>query len=274
MKQFFFISVLTALFISGCKDNNPTDPDIETEIPAGYQLVWSDEFDYTGLPDDSKWSYDIGGSGWGNNEAQYYTGSRLKNCEVKDGNLYINTIKEDFEGKKYTSARLVTRSKGDWTYGRVEVKAKLPEGIGMWPAIWMLPTDWVYGGWPESGEIDIMENLGYIPYYVAATVQTKSYNIIKGTHKTAITMVPDCYSAFHKYILEWDSGEIRIYVDSELYLTFKNQGTGFEVWPFDKQFHLILNVAVGGTFGGAQGIDDSIFPRSMVIDYVRVYQKK
>jgi len=274
MKQFLFLSVLTVLFVGGCKDNNPKDPDTDSEIPDGYQLVWSDEFNYTGLPDVSKWSYDIGGSGWGNNEAQYYTGSSLKNAEVKGGYLYINAIKEDFEGKKYTSARLVTRTKGDWTYGRVEVKAKLPDGIGMWPAIWMLPTDWVYGGWPDSGEIDIMESLGYIPYYVAATIQTKSYNFIQGTHKTAIFGVPDCYSEFHKYILEWEAGEMRIYVDSQLYLTFKNQVTGFEVWPFDKQFHLILNVAVGGTFGGVQGIDDSIFPRSMVIDYVRVYQKK
>ena len=275
MKQiFFFFFVLIALFIGGCKDNNPKDSNPDSEIPTGYQLVWSDEFNYAGLPDASKWSYDIGGNGWGNNEAQYYTGSRLKNSEVKDGYLYINAIKEDFEGKKYTSARLVTRTKGDWTYGRVEVKAKLPDGIGMWPAIWMLPTDGAYGGWPASGEIDIMESLGYIPYYVAATIQTKSYNYIQGTHKTAIFSVPDCYSAFHKYILEWDATEMRIYVDSQLYLTFKNQGTGFESWPFNKQFHLLLNVAVGGTFGGAQGIDDSIFPRSMVIDYVRVYQKK
>ena len=274
MKQFFFISVLTVLFIGGCKDNSPMDPDTESEIPAGYQLVWSDEFNYTGLPDASKWSYDIGGSGWGNNEAQYYTGSSLKNSEVKGGFLYINAIKEDFEGKKYTSARLVTRTKGDWTYGRVEVKAKLPDGIGMWPAIWMLPTDWVYGGWPASGEIDIMENLGYIPYFISATVQTKSYNILTNSQKQAITGVSDCYAQFHKYILEWESTELRIYVDSKLYHTFKNEGNGFEVWPFDKQFHLIMNVAVGGTYGGAQGIDDNIFPRSMVIDYVRVYQKK
>jgi len=275
MKQFFFfISVLTALFMGGCKDNNPKDSNPDSEVPAGYQLVWNDEFNYNGLPDDSKWSYDIGGTGWGNNEAQYYTGSRLKNSEVKGGYLYINTIREDFEGKKYTSARLVTRAKGDWIYGRIEVKAKLPEGIGMWPAIWMLPTDGAYGGWPASGEIDIMESLGYIPYYVAATVQTKAYNFIQGTQKTAIFGVPDCYSAFHKYILEWDATEMRTYIDSQLYLTFKKEGTGFEVWPFDKHFHLLLNVAVGGTFGGAQGIDDTIFPRSMVIDYVHVYQKK
>lgn len=272
MKQFFYISLLVVFFIGGCKDK--TTEDTDSEIPTGYQLVWSDEFNYTGLPDESKWSYDVGGSGWGNNEAQYYTDSRLKNAEVKGGYLYINAIKEDFEGKKYTSARLVTRTKGDWLYGRIEVKAKLPDGVGMWPAIWMLPTDYAYGGGFTSGEIDIMENLGYIPYYIAATVQTKSYNAPLGTQKTAIINISDCYTEFHKYILEWETGEMRIYVDSQLYLTFKNDNTGFETWPFDKQFHLLLNIAVGGTYGGAQGIDDTIFPRTMVIDYVRVYQKK
>ena len=275
MKQFFFFVCVSTLFFSGgCKDNNSNDPNPDSEIPAGYQLVWSDEFNYAGLPDASKWSYDIGGGGWGNEEAQYYTDSRLANAEVKGGQLFINVIKEDFEGKKYTSARLVTRTKGDWLYGRIEVRAKLPNGVGMWPAIWMLPTDWAYGGWPDSGEIDIMENLGYIPYFVSATVQTQSYNFRSNSQKQAITGVPDCYTQFHNYILEWESRELRIYVDSKLYQTFKNEGTGYMVWPFDKQFHLILNVAVGGTFGGAQGIDDSIFPRSMVIDYVRVYQKK
>ena len=275
MKQFFFFVCVSILFISGgCKDSNSNDPNPDSEIPAGYQLVWSDEFNYIGLPDASKWSYDIGGSGWGNEEAQYYTDSRLANAEVKGGQLFINAIKEDFEGKKYTSARLVTRTKGDWLYGRIEVRAKLPDGVGMWPAIWMLPTDWAYGGWPDSGEIDIMENLGYIPYFISATVQTQSYNFRSNSQKQAITGVPDCYTQFHNYILEWESRELRIYVDSKLYQAFKNEGTGYRVWPFDKQFHLILNVAVGGTFGGAQGIDDSIFPRSMVIDYVRVYQKK
>jgi beta-glucanase (GH16 family) len=144
----------------------------------------------------------------------------------------------------------------------------------MWPAIWMLPTDLEYGGWPVSGEIDIMENLGYIPYFIAATVQTKSYNFIQNTYKQNITPIFDCYTGFHTYALEWDPAELRIYADSNLYQTFKNEGTGFQVWPFDKRFHLLLNVAVGGTFGGAQGIDDSIFPQSLVIDYVRVYQKK
>lgn len=273
MKQLLLSSIiLNIIFLCGCKKDRDTN--LDTETPPGYELVWSDEFSNNGLPDDKKWSYDIGGDGWGNNEAQYYTGARLKNSEVKDGYLYINAIKEDFEGKKYTSTRLVSRTKGDWTFGRVVVRAKLPDGTGMWPAIWMLPTDGAYGGWPVSGEIDIMENLGYLPYFISGTVQTQQYNFIKGTHKTAIIGVSDCYTAFHNYILEWEANEISLSVDTKIYLTFKNEGTGLQAWPFDKRFHLLLNVAVGGTFGGAKGIDDSIFPRSMVIDYVRVYQKK
>lgn len=272
-RSIFFLAVL---FSCGCTtDNDPVNPDDPVaSAPAGYQLVWNDEFKVNGLPDETKWSYDVGGGGWGNNEAQYYTGSRLKNTEVKDGFLNIHAVKEDFEGKKYTSARLVSKGKGDWLYGRFEIKAKLPQGKGMWPAVWMLSTDWSYGGWPESGEIDIMENLGYIPYFIAATVQTKAYNAVIGTHKNAIYNVPDCYSEFHKYILEWDANELRFYIDSKLYHTFKKEGSDFKVWPFDKRFHLLLNIAVGGTYGGVMGIDDSIFPQTLVIDYVRVYQKK
>jgi len=273
MKQSFYLNILLILLlIYGChKSENPEPVD---HTPEGYVLKWSDEFNYKGLPDPSKWSYDIGGSGWGNNEAQYYTDARLSNSEVKDGYLYIKTIKEDFEGKKYTSARLVTRLKGDWLYGRIEVKAKLPQGRGMWPAIWMLPTDMAYGGWPLSGEIDIMESLGHIPYFVAATAQTQSYNHLQGTQKNAILAVADCYTQFHDYILEWDTSEMKFYVDSKLYFTFKKEVGDFRVWPFDQTFHLILNVAVGGTYGGAMGIDDSIFPQSLVVDHVRVYQKK
>ena len=241
-----------------------------------YTLVWSDEFDYKGLPDSKKWSFDTSGneSGWGNNEAQFYTSENVKNAEVKDGYLYINTLKEDHEGKKYTSARLVTKGKGDWLYGKVEVRAKLPEGRGMWPAIWMLPTEWKYGGWPASGEIDIMENVGYDPYVIVASAHTKSYNHVMGTQKNAKITIDDCYSAFHNYTLEWEASEYRVYVDSTLYFTYKNDETGFQSWPFDRPFHLLLNVAVGGNWGGQKGIDDSIFPNSMVVDYVRVYQKQ
>lgn len=281
MKKLFFLTLLlctTSLW--SCAKGNKQVPTIESPgsitTTGNYELVWSDEFSTNGLPDSKKWSYDTDGNanGWGNNEAQYYTSGLLKNSEVKDGYLYINAIKENFEGKKYTSARLITKSKGDWLYGKVEVRAKLPEGRGMWPAIWMLPTDWAYGGWPASGEIDIMENVGYDPYVIVASAHTQSYNHVQGTQKNATLTISDCYTQFHNYILEWDANEYRVYVDEKLYFTFKNEGTGYKVWPFDKRFHLLLNVAVGGNWGGQKGIDDTIFPRSMVVDYVRVYQKK
>lgn len=261
---------IVIFFLAGFSCQKEKAPDPEDNE---YSLVWSDEFNYSGLPDATKWSYNVGGSGWGNDEAQYYTNARKENSEVKNGYLYITAIKEDFENKKYTSARLVTKGKGDWKYGRVEVRAKLPAGTGTWPAIWMLPSDNDYGGWPKSGEIDIMESLGYIPYFIASTVQTEAYSHVNGTQKTSITSVPDCYTTFHNYILEWDDQELRFFVDSEQNATFSNDGGGVSSWPFDKRFHLILNVAIGGTFGGVMGIDDSILPQAMVVDYVRIYQK-
>ena len=277
------MGTLAALFLSfilltpGCGRNNDTDwtpykPDKHDSVNK--VLVWSDEFNINGLPDASKWSYDIGGNatGWGNNELQYYTQARLENAEVKDDFLYITARKESFGGKDYTSARLITKLKGDWLYGRVEIRAKLPDGRGMWPAIWMLPTDWAYGGWPASGEIDIMENVGYNPYVIVASAHTESYNHAIGTQKSANINVATCYSDFHVYALEWEVKEYRVYVDNKLYFTFKNEGTGYKAWPFDKRFHLLLNVAVGGNWGGAQGVDNTIFPRQMVVDYVRIYQ--
>lgn len=272
--------IFNSFAATSCAEANKSEPiGVKPGTGTGtgdYELVWSDEFNYSGLPDNKKWSYDTGGnaSGWGNNEAQHYTADRLKNAEVKNGFLHITAVKEDFEGKKYTSARLITKGKGDWLYGKIEVRAKLPDGRGMWPAIWMLPTDWIYGGWPASGEIDIMENVGYDPYVIVGSAHTESYNHVKGTHKNGTINIADCYTEFHNYIVEWEAKEYRVYVDDKLYFTFKNENTGYKAWPFDKRFHLLLNVAVGGNWGGAKGIDDSIFPRTMMIDYVRVYQRK
>lgn len=241
-----------------------------------YDLVWSDEFDYEGFPDESKWGYDVGGSGWGNNELQYYT--KGENVAVKDGYLTIEARKEEYEGMNYTSSRLITKGKGDWLYGKVEVKAKLPSGLGTWPAIWMLPTDWEYGGWPASGEIDIMEHVGYDQDVVHATVHTQSYYHGIGTQKGASKRVEGVSDDFHVYSIEWLPDKIMGYVDGELYYTFdpnqyKSTPT-FKEWPFDKRFHLLLNIAFGGNWGGAQGIDENIFPTQMVVDYVRVYQSK
>lgn len=270
-------ALLLCLFASSVSAKNPASASGTAQAAKEkYTLVWSEEFNYKGLPDSKKWSFDTQGNatGWGNNEAQHYTDGNLKNAEVKDGFLYINALKENVQGKKYTSARLITKDKGDWKYGRVEVRAKLPEGRGMWPAIWMLSSDDKYGGWPSSGEIDIMENVGYDPFVIVASAHTQAYNHMIGTHKNAKITIADCYQEFHNYVLEWDADEYRVYVDSTHYFTFKNEGTGYKAWPFDQPFHLLLNVAVGGNWGGAKGIDDSIFPRSMVVDYVRVYQLK
>jgi beta-glucanase (GH16 family) len=240
-----------------------------------WELVWSDEFDYAGLPDETKWSYDTAGNAWawGNNELQYYTALRPENAWVENGALQITALLEEMEGRKYTSARLISKDKGDWLYGRFEIRAKLPTGVGIWPAIWMLPTDWEYGGWPDSGEIDIMENVGYDPDTIVASAHTKSYNHGIGTHKNAKIYVPSSHTGFHVYTLEWEANEYRVFVDNQHFFTFKNEGTGFAEWPFDKRFHLLLNVAVGGNWGGRRGIDDSIFPQTMQIDYVRVYRK-
>lgn len=244
-----------------------------------YELVWSDEFDYEGLPDDSKWSYDVGDGcpdlcGWGNNEKQYYTQNRVENAQVQDGHLTITARKESYKGGGYTSARLLTRNKRAWTYGRIEVKAKLPSGRGTWPAIWMLPEEWVYGGWPSSGEIDIMEHVGHEPNRIYATAHTEAFNHADGTQNTDTLRVPDAEHRFHRYSIEWTPDAITWFVDDEQYAIFKNRGQTYREWPFDQPFHLILNIAVGGNWGGQEGIDDTIWPQEMVVDYVRVYQQK
>jgi len=274
MTSFGLIFMAIAIVAPGCSRTETLEPEPRKPRTTERVLVWSDEFSYTGLPDATKWSFDTEGNAWkwGNNEAQYYTADRLKNAEVKDGFLHITAHKEDYEGSGYTSARLRSKGKGDWHYGRIEVKAKIPDGRGMWPAIWMLPTDWEYGDWPKSGEIDIMENVGYDPYIIVASAHTESYNHTLGTHKSGKARVQTCYSDFHVYALDWMGNEYKVYVDELLIFTFRNEGTGYKVWPFDKRFHLLLNVAVGGNWGGAMGIDDTIFPRTMVVDYVRVYQ--
>ena len=240
---------------------------------AQMSLVWSDEFDYNGVPDPTKWGYDVGGGGYGNNELQYYTNANTKNANVSGGVLTITALKESFGGNNYTSARLVSKLKGDWLYGRMEVKAKFGGARGSWPAIWMLPTDWYYGSWPASGEIDIMEHVGYDPGIVHGTIHTKDYNGAMGTQKGAGLTVSNYSSAFHVYAVEWYENKIDFFVDNNKYYTYtKDAGFTSTKWPFDKRFHLILNLAVGGNWGGVKGVDDASFPWTMQVDYVRVYQ--
>ncbi len=243
-------------------------------------LVWADEFEVDGLPDASKWRYDVGGHGWGNDELQYYTEAREENARIEDGRLIIEARREEHAGREYTSARLLTRR--EWTYGRFEARAKLPSGRGTWPAIWMLPDLDEHGGWPLGGEIDIMEHVGHTPDLVHSTVHTGAYNHSRGTHKGAQIDVPTARSDFNVYAVEWTPEEIRGYVNDTHYFTFENEtladgATITELkderhWPFDHPFHLILNVAVGGAWGGQEGVDPDIWPQRMEIDYVRVYE--
>ena len=235
------------------------------------KLVWSDEFNYKGLPDSTKWNYDVGGQGWGNQELQYYTSKNLKNAWVEKGYLIIEAIKEPIEKNAYSSARLVTKGKGDWTYGHIEVSARLPKGRGTWPAIWMLGSTTPLK-WPDDGELDIMEHVGYDQGMIHASAHTKKYFHTIGTQKTAIATIPDCSEKFHLYSLDWDAESVTMLIDQKPYFTFKNEHSGNDAWPFYKPFHLLLNIAVGGGWGGQKGIDDTIFPQKMEIDYVRVYQ--
>ena len=242
--------------------------------PKQWKMVWSDEFNYYGLPNDRKWSYDTVGNsyGWGNNEAQWYTFARPQNAFVSNGTLKITAIHEKTNIKNYSSARLTTKHKGDWKYCKIEVRAKLPAGNGTWPAIWMLPTDFSYGDWPKSGEIDIMEFVGSHPDSVLSTSHTEAFNHSIGTQVGKSIYLPDASTAFHVFTLEWDTDEWRSYVDGKKYFSYKNNGTGSAAWPYDQPFHLILNLAIGGGLGGQKGIDNALFPHVFEIDYVRVYQ--
>jgi beta-glucanase (GH16 family) len=251
----------------------PKAPSEVIGVPAGYRLVWSDEFTASGLPDTAKWAYDTGMNkqGWHNRELQYYSGPRAENAEVIEGKLVITARKEqrsaaaDWGGQGYTSSRLLTLGKAEWTYGYFEVRAKLPCGKGTWPAIWMLNSAVV---WPAGGELDIAELVGREPTKVFSTVHTTSGS--GGNGSGASVEVLDACTAFHVYQMHWTPQQARFSIDGKTHFIHRNAGTGKAQWPFDTPQFMILNIAVGGDFGG--DVDDSIFPVRMEIDYVRVYQ--
>jgi len=246
----------------------------ETPLNKGWKLVWADEFNYKGLPDSSKWNYDIGGEGWGNNEKQYYSNADTLNAKVNNGMLSIIARKQKTGINNYTSARLTTKDRYSVKYGRIEVRAKMPKGKGLWPAIWMLPGEWKYGTWPKSGEIDIVEAVGFEVDTIHGSIHTGSFNHIQNTQKTQEVQVPDLYSSFHTYAVEWQPNKIDFFVDDKKYMSFVNSNKTSEEWPFDQDFYLLLNLAVGGDWGGKKGIDDEIFPAEMQIDYVRVFKNQ
>lgn len=248
-----------------------------------YELVWSDEFNVDGVPNQLIWAHDIGrgSGGWGNGELQYYTAD-TSNTKIRDGLLYITARRQTFGGANYTSARLKSQYRMDLTYGRFEIRAKLPRGRGLWPAVWMMPTDSRFGGWPRSGEIDIMEGRGNDVTKVEGTVHywragCTSTNVLecrefRGNSRTLPS--GNFADEFHVFAIQWDAQGINWYVDDVLYHSIRKSTLNAQWYPFDERFYFILNLAVGGAFFGpdATNIDDTALPQSLVIDYVRVFQ--
>lgn len=241
--------------------------------PPGYRLVWADEFERDGLPDPARWLNDtaMNKAGWHNRELQYYSAPRAENAVVAGGRLRITARREalreapDWGGQAYTSARLITRGRGEWTYGFFEVRARLPCGRGLWPAIWMLNRA---ERWPDGGELDILEHVGKEPDRIFSTVHTAAGHAANGTGN-ARRLETAC-SAFHDYQLHWTPDSLRFGVDGAVHFEYRRDGRGPEAWPFDAPQYLILNVAIGGWLGGA--VDDGVFPATMEIEHVRVYQ--
>ena len=249
------------------------EPEVET--PPGYTLVWQDEFNSAGssLPDTEKWWYEIAEPGWVNNELQTYIAGQkgdIVTAEISDGTLKIRAIKD---GDRVYSARINTTDY--WTYGYFEARLKLPAGLGSWPAFWMMPVANDYGAnpWPDCGEIDIMEEVGVDANIVSSSIHCKAYNHVIGTQKTQSRNIGTAESEFHVYACEWTEDYLRFYVDGEELMTFANEGTGRDVWPFTYAFYPILNLAWGGSWGGYAGVDESALPVTMKVDYLRVFQK-
>ena len=266
------------LFIT-CQEPKSSEkqPVVNEWDKEGWALVWNDEFDGPAL-NLEKWSFEIGGHGWGNNELLYYS-DEDSTAFIQDGKLVIRAdLVPQGTGSSdnlryFSSARLRTSGKGDWRYGRIEVKAKLALGQGIWPAIWMLPTDWMYGGWPESGEIDIMEHVGYDPGRVHGSIHTGSYNHKINTQRGGSKLLDKISSKFYVYAIEWYEDRIDFLIDDSKYFSFQNDGKNdFNTWPFNQRFHLLINIAVGGDWPGSPD-ETTQFPTEMEVEYVRVYEK-
>lgn len=244
---------------------------------SGWKLIWSDEFDGFGWPDPNKWTFDEFRPFTFNSELQGYL-TRQKNGRIEGGRLILEARHDpdqNEEGYKYSSARINSDRKFAFTYGRVEFRAKLPRGLGTWPALWLMPANSMGHGktWPDSGEIDVMEAVGHEVGKSFSTVHTAAFNWVLGTQRQGILEVPGMYDEWHVYALEWYPDHLTCFVDDKPALTVKkNDGDDWKAWPFDLPFYIIMNVAVGGSWGGQKGVDDDAFPARIEVDYVRVYQ--
>jgi beta-glucanase (GH16 family) len=272
--------VLAAIAAAAAAPLSASNYAVDAPMPKPDQshVLWADEFDGPAL-DASKWSFDTSRNkaGWWNGEQQYYSAGRPENLRIEDGKLIIEARRDpealaklpDWGGQSYSSAKIMTKGKAAWTYGFYEVRAKLPCARGTWPAIWLLPDGG--GGWPDGGEIDVLEQVGSQPNVAHATLHTALFND-KNQGRGARTTVPTSCSEFHRYQLAWRPDAITIGVDDRAYMQVNNdQPGGRKAWPFDRPFHVILNLAIGGPWAGAKGIDDAAMPQRFEVDYVRVY---
>lgn len=275
MKKFNTIFLIIFFLISTEeKANSATSPEHQSDSKekTAWVLEWEDQFSKDGLPDPGIWSYEVGKIR--NHEEQYYTEARAENTRVENGNLIIEARKDNYQGHAVTSASINTLGKKSILYGRIEVRAKVPEGRGTWPAIWMLGENIKSGaGWPKCGEIDIMENVGYDPDKVHFNIHTQAYNHVKGTNKGKIVPNVNPSLDYHIYAIEWFPDHIDFYLDDAKQFTF-NKEEGVDKWPFDKPQYLILNLAIGGDWGGQKGIDETKYPFKYYIDYVKAYKPK
>ena len=241
--------------------------------PDGYSLVWNDEFDSGTELNAADWTHEVKPSGWVNHELQNYVNHKTPEgrlvTEVRNGKLRITALKEN--GKIY-SGRVYAKVNSGWTYGYIEASIKLPKGKGTWPAFWMMPVN--FHSWPADGEIDIMEEVGYHPNYVSSSLHANAHVHSNGTQVTHEMLCEGAEDDFHTYAILWTAQNITTYVDGKLQLSYNNRGLGRDDWPYEDPFYVILNLAWGGDWGGAQGVDESALPATMEVDYVRVFQKK
>lgn len=276
MKHF---SVFTLLFIcislvfstTGCTQAIPTPVPTATPIPLleGWNLVWHDEFDDEQINREN-WTFDIGGHGWGNGEMQYYT-DRSENARLENGLLVVEARQEKYAGSYYTSARLKSQGLQEFQYGRMEARLKVPEGKGFWPAFWMLGSNFLQAGWPDCGEIDIMEHIGKEPDLIMGTLHGPGYSGalgLSGWNRQTYNIADD----FHTFAIEWDQNQITWFYDGNAYHTVKREDVSNRPWVFDQPFFFIVNFAVGGTLGGMVS-PQTVFPSQYLVDYVRVYEK-
>lgn len=270
------VVLMSTMLIGSVTAQDEATPEVTPEpeatpivVPEGWNLVWNDEFDGETI-DLNNWTYDLGAGGWGNGESQHYT-DRPENARIENGMLVIEARQERYYGSYYTSARLKTQGLQEFQYGRIEARLRVPAGRGLWPAFWMLGSNFATVGWPDSGEIDIMEYVGREPDLILGTIHGPGYSgALSLSHWNRQDY--DIADDFHTYAVEWDEEQITWFYDGEAYGTYTRSDVGEREWPFDQPFFIILNLAVGGTLPGPIGLD-TVFPAQYLVDYVRVFQR-